>query len=486
MSDSERLRSLLKELSRIGRESEWLEFKENYADIKGIGEYISALANSAALLGKQTAYMIWGVDDQQHAVIGTDFRPSQLRYKQQELESWLLQKLSPKLNFAFNEFTSENGQPIVILEIQAASHTPVQFDGTEFIRIGSYKKALRAFPEKERELWRVFDRTPFEQQIAADALTDDDVLKLLAYPSYFELTEQPLPENKEGILAALLSDRMLLKGDDGKWCITNLGAILFARHLDSFQSLARKAVRLIYYRGNSRIETLKEIEGNKGYALGYSALIDFIKALLPSNEEIGKAFRKEVPIYPDLAIRELVANAIIHQDFAITGTGPIIELFDERLEITNPGLPLVDINRLIDSPPRSRNEALASFMRRIKVCEERGSGIDKVVFQTELYQLPAPKFEVIETHTRSTLFAPKSYKAMDTEAKVRACYLHCCLKYVNHEVMNNTSLRERFSIQDNNAAVASRIIKQTIEAGLIRVYDESANRRSIRYVPAWA
>ncbi|MBN0308414.1 transcriptional regulator, partial [Pseudomonas aeruginosa] len=101
------------------------------------------------------------------------------------------------------------------------------------------------------------------------------------------------------------------------------------------------------------------------YALGFEGLIDTLKTLLPANEEIGKAFRKEVPMYPELALRELVANAIIHQDFNLSGTGPMIELFERRMEITNPGVPLVDPQRFLDSPPRSRNEALASFMRRI-------------------------------------------------------------------------------------------------------------------------
>src|SRR5690554_2010386 len=141
----------------------------------------------------------------------------------------------------------------------------------------------------------------------------------------------------------------------------------------------RKAVRLILYRGKSRVETVRELEGSKGYAVGFERLIDYIKTLLPANEEIGKAFRKEVPMYPELAIRELVANALIHQDFSITGTGPMIELFDQRMEITNPGIPLVDTQRFLDSPPQSRNESLASFMRRINICEERGTGVDKVV-----------------------------------------------------------------------------------------------------------
>ena len=481
------LQSLLKELCSLPAETEWVEFKRN-ADVEKIGEYISALSNSAALIGKQSAWMVFGVDDDSHEVVGTSFRPSQQKHKQQEVENWLLQKLQPKIHFQLYEFLAGENEnlAVVILEIQPATHNPVQFDGIEYIRSGSYKKKLKEFPEKERALWHAFDKTPFEQQLAASNISAEEVLKLLEYPAYFDLTGLPLPDNRSGILEALKADRLLQSAIGGQWNITNLGAILFAKKLKSFAHLSRKAVRLIQYQGNSRIETVRELEGSKGYAVGFEGLIDYLKTLLPSNEEIGKAFRKAVPMYPELAIRELVANAIIHQDFALTGTGPVIEVFATRMEIVNPGKPLVSTERFLDSPPQSRNEALASFMRRVNICEERGSGIDKVVFQTEFYQLPAPIFEMTANHTRSVLFSHKDFAEMDKEDRIRACYLHCCLRHVNREHMNNSSLRERFGIEQKNQAQVSRVIKDTINAGFIRAWDPEAGTKAMRYVPCWA
>ena len=355
-------RSLLKELCSLPSETEWVEFKRNN-DVEKIGAYISALSNSAALIGKQSAYMVFGVSDDTHEIVGTTFKPSLQKHKNQEIESWLLQKLQPKIYFQFHEFLAGENEDltVVILAIQPATHNPVQFEGVEYIRVGSYNKKLKEFPEKERALWRVFDSKPFEMQLAASNISAEEVLKLLEYPAYFELTGLPLPENRQGILDVLKADRLIKSAEGGQWHITNLGAILFAKQLKSFAHLARKAVRLIQYKSNSRIETVREIEGNKGYAVGFDGLMDYLKALLPSNEEIGKAFRKEVPMYPELAIRELVANAIIHQDFSLTGTGPLIEIFDKRMEITNPGRPLVATERFLDSPPQSRNEVLASF-----------------------------------------------------------------------------------------------------------------------------
>jgi ATP-dependent DNA helicase RecG len=215
-------------------------------------------------------------------------------------------------------------------------------------------------------------------------------------------------------------------------------------------------------------------------------LLTYINNLLPRNEVIGQALRKEVPMYPELSVRELVANAIIHQDFAITGMGTTIEIFDDRMEITNAGTPLVNTERFLDSPPRSRNEALASFMRRVGICEERGSGVDKVVFETEQYQLPAPLFKTHEHATQAILFAYKPLIEMDLNDKTRACYLHACLRYVQRDYMTNSSLRERFGIEQQNSATASRIIRDTLKEGLIKPYDPDQSRKHARYLPYWA
>ena len=477
--------SLLQELRRLPSETEWLEFKRNNTKPEEIGEYISALSNSAALDGKVNAWLIWGVADDTGDIVGTDFEPGVAKVGNEELENWLLRLLNPKIDFRFHCLTAQD-KPVVILEIASAARHPLQFQGVEYIRVGSYKKKLKDFPDKERALWRVFDQTPFEREIAAENVAADDVLKLLDYPAYFELLKLALPDAKAGILEALEAEGLILRSATGQWNISNLGAVLFARQLADFQHLGRKAVRVIKYKGNSKVETIREQVGTKGYAAGFEGLVHYVGSIQPTNEVVGQALRKAVPMFPELAIRELVANAIIHQDFHIRGTGPMVELLDNRLEVTNPGMPLVQVERFLNSPPKSRNEALASFMRRIGVCEERGSGVDKVVFETEYYQLPAPLFEAMHEHTFAVLFAHKELNDMDSAERVRACYLHACLKYAQRDFMTNASLRERFKIEDRNSAKASRLIAEAVEHGAICAYDVQAGKKYMKYVPSWA
>jgi ATP-dependent DNA helicase RecG len=345
---------------------------------------------------------------------------------------------------------------------------------------------LKDHPQIEQALWRTFDTTPFERLRAAEHLDGPSVLTRLDYPSYFELLEQPLPSDREAILERLAADGMISANQAGGWDVSNLGAALFAKNLGDFRSLVRKPVPVILYSGKGRLSNHARTRRAKGLLGRVRAPHSYVNALVPRNEVIGQALRTEVPMYPELAIRELVANALVHQDFSITGTGPMVEIFDDRMEVTNPGRPLVDIDRFLDTPPRSRNEALASYMRRVGICEERGSGVDKVVFQAELYQLPAPSFEVVGDSTRAVLFAHRPLTEMGHDDRVRACYLHACLRQVARDPMSNATLRQRFGIKEQNAATASRIIRETLEDAWIKPFDDAQSKRYARYLPFWA
>lgn len=187
-------------------------------------------------------------------------------------------------------------------------------------------------------------------------------------------------------------------------------------------------------------------------------------------------------MYPEVALREFIANAIIHQDFSITWAWPIIEIFSNRIEITNPWIPLIDTDRFIDHPPRSRNEDLASLMRRFGFCEESGSWIDRALINIELFQLPAPKFETYDEFIKIILYAPKDLKSMSQDDKIRACYQHCVLQYLSwEEKMTNKTLRTRFNIPESNYPAASKIIAHTLKKWKIK-----SSEKSKEYIPWWA
>lgn len=479
----ENLSSFLRELIDEG-ESEYIEFKRNI-DFEKIGEYISALANSAALLNRPYAYLIYGVDDATHEIVGTDFHPGTDKVKGQEVESWLLTGLKPHVYFKFLEFDEyKSGNHVVILQINAAFGFPVRYKGESYIRSGSYKKNLRDFPEKEKELWRALDRTPFELGVAMNDLKVSELPDLLDLDRYYTLQNRPRSESMFMVAGDLIADELLREQGD-RFSITNLGAILLAKDLNCFPSLSRKALRIVFYDGINRARAMKELNLKQGYANSLSLAVDSIENFVTEEQSYAHGIRSAEPLYPLIMIREAIANALIHQDFGISGTSPLIEIFNDRIEISNPGKSLIKISRLLDSSPRSRNEKLASLMRRLRICEELGTGIDKIISASEDHLLPPPDFIEGDDFFKITFYTKREFKDLSQEDKVRGCYQHCCLRYVDRDFMTNSSLRARFGINDKNSATASRLIKSTIEKGLIRVFDENAGPKAMKYVPSW-
>lgn len=477
--------ALIDELLSHPAEPSWLEFKHNNFDPDLIGKLCSALSNAARFDGRDFAYILWGIQDGTRAVVGTSFHPDTTLAHGQVLQLWLANSLKPSIAFSFRVIEHPRGR-VVLLEIPAATSTPISFNSMSYIRIGSATPKLTDHPERYQQLIERMQPYRWEQSIARQFASGDEVLQLLDYSEYFRLTQQPLPDNRTGIFEKLEADRLIVRDVGGRWNITNLGALLFATRLSDFDaSIARKGVRFVAYQGKNRAANVTHRQdGQKGYAVGFNGLVDYINSVLPSTERIGSALRETRRVFPDRAVRELVANALIHQNMTITGAGPQIELFTDRLEVSNPGIPLVKPERMVDLPPRSRNEALASLMRRMGFCEEQGSGLDNVLEQLEAHQLPAPLFRADANSTQVILFAPLTFANMSPEERVRACYFHAVLKFLSGEKMKNASLSVRLGVLPKNAAQISKVISKAIDAGFIRCADSERPRAG--YVPAWA
>lgn len=481
----ENLDLLVQELINYPNETEWLEFKHNNYEPQMIGRDISALANSATLSEKSCAYMLWGIDDETHEIIGTDKDLRTLKKGSQELENWLRSLLSNNADFEFSSI-EVNNKRVGVLIIYSAANQTVMFEKVDYIRVGSYTKRLNEYPVMQAKLWDKLRTSKFEERSAKIDLSLTEALSLLDYNVYFDNADIPQPQDANGIAHYLFEEGILQKQDNGLYTITNLGAILFAKNLSAFPKLSRKAIRVVQYKDNSKLDILKEDIVGKGYVVGFEGLMKYVEALIPAREVIVGAKREKETAYPMLAIREAVANALIHQDFAITGTGPVVEIFESRIEITNPGLPLVDVKRIIDNPPKSRNEKLAALMRRLGMCEELGTGWDKIVVTCELYCLPAPKIDLYPDSTRVSLFSEKAFSNISLEDKMWACYLHACIKHVQGEYLSNSSLRKRFGLKESSSASVSRLIKDAVDFGLIKPLDPDTAPRYMKYLPIWA
>jgi ATP-dependent DNA helicase RecG len=455
-------------------ENEHIEFKEahNNFNTEKLMRYCVALAN------EKGGYLVLGVTDKlPRKVVGTKVFPNI-----EDVKMRIVSQLHFRVEIT--ELSHEDGRVLVFQIPSRPIGHPYHVDGAYLMRAGE-----SLVPMTQDQLRRIFaeGKSDFLNHDATGKLSPDKVIAALDVQTFFDLMKLALPATREAILDRLISEKFV-RAENGDFYITNLGAILLAKDLAGFDSLKNKTVRVIKYKGNNKIETERDHINREGYAVGFEELIGYINSQLPMNEIIGKALRREVRMYPELVIRELVANALIHQDLDQAGASLMVDIYSDRIEITNPGQPLIEVERFVDAY-RSRNETLSDIMRRMGICEKKGSGIDKVVLYTEEYQLPAHDVRISSLCTTVVLFAYKEFKLMDMTDRLRACYLHCCLKYVSNERMTNQSLRERFKLDDTRAktGIVSQIIAAAAERGDIKV-DDPANtsKRYAKYIPSWA
>lgn len=453
-------------------ERQRLEFKEakNQLDNRTLYEYCVALANEGG------GHLVLGVADKPpRPVVGTQaFRDPVA----------MAEKLFQAVGFRVDieEVAHPDGRVLVFHVPSRPRGTAYHLDGKYLMRAG---EAL--VPMSEDQLRKIFAEggPDWLEEYSETGLDAQQVVELLDTQTFFELLKLPYPTDRVGVIDRLMRERLVDKAND-HYAIRRLGALLLAKKLDEFPDLARKAPRVVVYTGTSKLDTRLDQTGGKGYASGFQGLVQFVMNQLPQNQVIEDALRKETKLVPEVVIRELIANALIHQDMAIGGASVMVEIYSNRVEISNPGDPIVPLERFIDGY-QSRNERLADLMRRFHICEEKSSGIDRVVEAAELYQLPAPDFRSGYRRTVVTIFGPKPFDEMEKQDRVRACYQHCCLRYVMGEKMSNQSLRERFGVAESKAATVSLVIRAAKEAGLIKADEtESASTRYARYLPFWA
>jgi predicted HTH transcriptional regulator len=452
-------------------ETEILEFKEaklqfNTETLYG---YCVAIANEGG------GTLLLGVSDKPpRSVVGTLAFANPAKTANQILQH-------VKFRVDIDEVHHPNGRVL-------AFHIPSRLKGSAYSLRGAFlmRSGESLVPMSEDRLRAIFaENENWLEDSSKTGLDAQQVVELLDTQTLFELLHLPYPTNRDGVIERLTELRFIDRVGE-HYSIRRLGAILIAKRLDQFPELVRKAPRVVTYTGPSKAETAADFPGNKGYAVGFQGLVKFVCNLLPQNEVIQDALRTSTRLVPDTVIRELLANALIHQNFEIGGVSMMVDIYSNRIEISNPGEPLVPVERFIDGC-RSRNERFASLMRKLGVCEEKGSGIDTVIRTAELLQLPAPDFRTGFQTTNVVIYGSRPFAEMTRDDRIRACYQHCTLKYVMSERMTNRSLRERFKLAEGKSATVSQIIAQTEAIGLIKEDKNiGGSRKYARYLPIWA
>lgn len=481
---SHSLALLSQSLNPVPNEINEVDWKASLSSSKErLTEHLIAFANLS-----QGGFLVFGIQDFDAQLMGVD------RATASQIVATLVNlgrdAIGPPL--ALDHSIEEvQGKAILLVFVPSQASKPVHrrgrpIDETWIRSGGTTRKASR----QEVGALMLNSHAPrWEELHASVPLKPTEIVDRLELTGIAKLLERQPPTDDEGLMQWLVDEKMTVADGTG-YCITNFGAIAAARNMDQFEGLKRKRIRLIRYKGTNKVDTVDEMMGQRGYAIGFEGLIAYLKRLLPHSEVIRQSLRAEVNVYPEIALRELIANALIHQDFSVTGAGPMIEVFDDRIQFTNPGqlLPTKRVDRLIGATPESRNELLAATFRRYRICEERGTGFQKVVQSIELFGMPPVVFTSLDNAFRVTLYAPKKFTDMPQSERIEAAYQHAALQFLSSKTLTNTTLRDRFKLHDKQRTQVSNLIRDAVVAGRIKRKDAATSTSSkfAEYLPYWA
>lgn len=401
--DPAALSGTLAALVCLPREQGTVEFKSNLVDPVDIGQYLSALANTAALQGHHRAWLVWGVADDDHRVTGTSFDPFKTKGAgNQALVMWLQTMTQPRADFQFHELQHPQGR-VVMLEIHPARSAPVAFQHRRYIRIDSHKVSLSEHPDKEARLWNALGvKEDWSGTVVPGAGMDDlDPAALAAARERFTdfmVRCEPDARRHEAIraeVAAMPTETLLNKAHITKQGRITRSALLLLGKDEAAHFLAPADAKISWILRDADNGTVTSQSFGLPFLLGTERAFASIRNVTLDHLPDGTLFPTPVPRYDNWVMREALHNAVAHQDYVLGGKINLVE-HPDRLVLTNLGQfipPSVEWMLEHQSPPEHyRNQWLIEGMIRLRMIDQAGSGIRRM-FATQRQRLfPLPDY----------------------------------------------------------------------------------------------
>lgn len=366
------IKQIVIDLCKFGDEQEWFEFKENWFQPDALGEYVSALSNAAAFHYKKYGYFIWGVNDETHEIVGTEFNPY-MDHNREPYQNYLARNLSPSVNFKFEE-AEIDGRRVVVLIVPAATEIPTSFKEKRFLRIGSSKSNIKDYPKREIELFKILDGRTETIETKPAKYQDLTFQKLFGYygSKGIVLKQETFMKN------------LGLKNEEGEF---NMLAQLLSD--DSHIPL-----RVSIFEGKTKGSNLFSVRefGNNCLLYTLDELLRYgdVLNLIQTDEKDRIVERKEVALFDNKAFREAIINAVLHNRW-VDGNEPMISVFSDRIEILSRGTlaPAQTMEGFFLGESIPVNEKLSEIFLQLHISEKSGRGVPKI---TEMYGKDAFSF----------------------------------------------------------------------------------------------
>ena len=420
---NDELQVILQTLRNLNAENEVVEFKEakNTYDFKKLGKYFSALSNEANLKGKPFAWLVFGIENKRHQIVGSSFRSH--RKDLDSLKSEIANKMTNRITFIEIYELKEQERRVVMFQIPAAPRgLPIAFDGHYYGRDNE-----ELVPLNLEEIERIRAQATIEDWSAViipEATIDDlDVEAIALARKNFKdkFPDKAYDVDKWNDITFLNKSKVTIKGK-----ITRAAIILLGK--DESECLLRPADVKIRWKlidkNNNDIDY--EIFGLP-LILSVEKVFSKIRNIKYRYMQEGTIFPTEVSQYEPFSIREAINNCIAHQDYTKNARINVIEM-EDQLVFTNQGtfIPGSVEKVVIEDAPEEfyRNRFLATTMFNLKMVDTAGGGIKKMFHFQRVRFFPLPEYDLSNEKVKVTILG----KILDMNyARLLAQYINLTL-----------------------------------------------------------
>ena len=370
-------------------EGKTLEFKRNCSSLVKIVQTAVAFANTAG------GTLVIGIQDKTKNVLGL----SDPLKDEERLANAFADGIRPLLIPEIQIHAWRDKELIVISVPHTVGPYYVKPEGPEkgvYIRLGSTNR--RAGPPMIAEILRLARNTLFDEQPCSETSSED--IDFRAASEFFSSVSRQLTSPGRKSLG-------LLVNHGGHDVPTHGAVLLFGKaRRDIFPDAVIRCAR---FRGTDMARFLDQVEIDEYLPKAIESAVAFIERHTLEALEIGRIQRREIPEYPSEAVREAIINAIVHADYSVSGMDIKVAVFDNRIEITNPGLlPFgLTLDAALSGVSKLRNRVIGRIFRELKLIEQWGSGIGRMIAACEEQGLHPPRFEETGTSFRVTLFGQR-------------------------------------------------------------------------------
>ena len=445
---------------------------DSFSDLNLLCKYIVGLSNAFLLSDNSKSFL----------TIKSSLNKNDLA---NDLSVVIRKKIKPINVFRIDKDSLNSTQSIIL--VCSPLNMPATCDGNEYLLENDSLIALKDYPNLRAALWEKAILNTSENQTCLRSIAHKDIAHYLDIEKYYSLKSKSVPTDFNVVIEGLSNDGFVKNTDKKKLDITILGMLCIATSFSDIPSLSGSKIEVVKYENDSRISsTSSPLIFEKGYLFSFGEIIKSVSNIMGRKETFKSGLRIIEEEIPSLIIRELLSNAMIHQNLNPVATHILIECFPKRMEIYSPGRMSIDPKRVLDMAPMPENRHLVEVLARFGIGEGHGTGYDKIIESTEEYMLPSPIIKIEEYGTRIIVFKRKDWLDYDEEEKLSAIYNHVSMKYVNNQKASNETIRNRFGIKETNKAQISRLISKAIENGLIKKSSNSTGTRNTTYLPYWA